>query len=133
MRSGQHTTPSGTIHRVRAVASRPRAGRRGSTRQLSGRLWARRPLAAGSAVLLSPLAACGGSTSSSPSTSSSGGSSGTGTINIAVIGPMTGPAAEIGNLMSGACYAAVLDVNKAGGVLGRKVSCALVEAKVKQS
>ena len=40
---------------------------------------------------------------------------------------MTGPAAEIGNLMSGACYAAVLDVNKAGGVLGRKVSCALVD------
>jgi ABC-type branched-subunit amino acid transport system substrate-binding protein len=44
-----------------------------------------------------------------------------------VIGPMTGPAAEIGNLMSGACYAAVLDVNKAGGVLGRKVSCTLVD------
>ena len=40
---------------------------------------------------------------------------------------MTGPAAEIGNLMSGACYAAILDVNKAGGVLGRKVSCALVD------
>jgi branched-chain amino acid transport system substrate-binding protein len=40
---------------------------------------------------------------------------------------MTGPAAEIGNLMSGACYAAVLDVNRAGGVLGRKVSCALVD------
>ena len=40
---------------------------------------------------------------------------------------MTGPAAEIGNLMSGACYAAVLDVNKAGGVLGRKTSCAPVD------
>ena len=48
-------------------------------------------------------------------------------INVGVIGPMTGPAAEIGSLMSGACYAAVLDVNKAGGVLGRKISCALVD------
>ena len=40
---------------------------------------------------------------------------------------MTGPAAEIGNLMSGACYAATLDVNKAGGVLGRKTSCDLID------
>ena len=75
------------------------------------------------AVLL--LAACGSSTSSG----AAGGTGGTtgGTINIGVIGPMTGPAAEIGNLMSGACYAAALDVNKAGGVLGRKVSCDLVD------
>jgi branched-chain amino acid transport system substrate-binding protein len=75
------------------------------------------------------LAACGGSPSTSPSTSGGGGGSarGAGAINIGVIGPMTGPAAEIGNLMSGACYAAVLDVNKAGGVLGRKVSCTLVD------
>lgn len=69
------------------------------------------------------LAACGSTSSSG----GSGGSSGTGTINVGVIGPMTGPAAEIGNLMSGACYAAVLDVNKAGGVMGRKVSCALID------
>jgi branched-chain amino acid transport system substrate-binding protein len=76
--------------------------------------------AAGVTVAL-VLAAC----SSSSPTSSGGGASGggTGTINIGVIGPMTGPAAEIGNLMSGACYAAMLDVNKAGGVLGRKVNC----------
>ena len=72
------------------------------------------------AILL--LAACGGSSS----TGAAGGTSG-GTITIGVIGPMTGPAAEIGNLMSGACYAAALDVNKAGGVLGRKVSCNLVD------
>src|SRR5207244_5907621 len=49
------------------------------------------------------------------------------TFNVCVIGPMTGPASEIGNLMSVACYAAVLDVNRAGGVLGRKASCALVD------
>ncbi len=40
---------------------------------------------------------------------------------------MTGPAAEIGNLMSGACYAAQLDVNKAGGVMSRKISCNLID------
>ena len=81
-------------------------------------------MAAACVTALSALAAC---SSSSTTTSTSGSSSGTGTINIGVIGPMTGAAAEIGNLMSGACYAAVLDVNKAGGVLGRKTSCALVD------
>jgi branched-chain amino acid transport system substrate-binding protein len=76
------------------------------------------------------LTACGGSsTSPSSGTSSAGGANGAGAgpINIGVIGPMTGPAAEIGDLMSGACYAAVLDVNKAGGVLGSKASCTLVD------
>ncbi len=77
-------------------------------------------LAAGVAVSLA-VAACG----SSNGGKSSG--SGSGPINVGVIGPMTGPAAEIGNLMSGACYAAVLDVNKAGGVLGRKLNCDLVD------
>jgi ABC-type branched-subunit amino acid transport system substrate-binding protein len=78
---------------------------------------------AATAILL--LAACGGSSSSG--TAGGTGSTSGGTINIGVIGPMTGPAAEIGNLMSGACYAAVLDVNKAGGVLGRKLTCAQVD------
>jgi len=78
---------------------------------------------AAAATLL--LAARGGS-SSSGTAGGTGGNSG-GTITIGVIGPMTGPAAEIGNLMSGACYAAVLDVNKAGGVLGRKLSCDQVD------
>jgi ABC-type branched-subunit amino acid transport system substrate-binding protein len=80
-------------------------------------------MAAAAIAALSTLAACSSSTTASTSSSSSG----TGAVNIGVIGPMTGPAAEIGNLMSGACYAAVLDVNKAGGVLGRKTSCALVD------
>jgi branched-chain amino acid transport system substrate-binding protein len=81
-------------------------------------------IAAGVAVSLA-LAACS-SSSSTPAASSSGGG-GTGPINVAVIGPMTGPAAEIGNLMSGACYAAELNVNKAGGVLGRKINCDQVD------
>lgn len=77
-------------------------------------------LLAGSAAVALALAACGGGGGSGGGASSGTGS---GPINIGVIGPMTGPAAEIGNLMSGACYAAQLDVNKAGGVLGRKISC----------
>jgi ABC-type branched-subunit amino acid transport system substrate-binding protein len=82
-------------------------------------------LLAGATVLAFAAAACGGGGSGSGSPSSGG--SGGGTINVGVIGPMTGPAAEIGNLMSGACYAAQLDVNKAGGVLGRKISCSLID------
>ena len=74
-------------------------------------------LALSGAALL--LAACG--------SSSSGSGNSTAAINVGVIGPMTGPAAEIGNLMSGACYAAELDVNKAGGVMARKISCNLID------
>ena len=81
-------------------------------------------LVCGAAALA--LAACGSSSGGGTSGGGSTGASG-GTINVGVIGPMTGPAAEIGNLMSGACYAAVLDVNKAGGPLGSKLNCNLVD------
>ncbi len=77
-------------------------------------------LLAGSAAVVLALAGCG-------SSGSGGGGSSSGPVNVGVIGPMTGPAAEIGNLMSGACYAAQLDVNKAGGVLGHKISCNLID------
>lgn len=70
------------------------------------------------------LAAC---SSGSGGSGSGGSGNSTSPINVGVIGPMTGPAAEIGNLMSGACYAAQLDVNKAGGVLGRKINCDQVD------
>jgi branched-chain amino acid transport system substrate-binding protein len=83
-------------------------------------------IATGVAVSL-VLAACGSSGSSSAGGTGSPGTSGGGTINIGVIGPMTGPAAEIGNLMTGACQAAAFDVNKAGGVLGRKLNCDLID------
>ena len=107
MRSGQFLNPTAAQRKARPAAVRPRITRRG--------------LAAATAAALSlALAACG-------SAGTSSGGSGSGTINVGVIGPMTGPAAEIGNLMSGACYAAVLDVNHAGGVMGRKVSCAPVD------
>lgn len=76
----------------------------------------------GCGALALTLAACGGGSSGGSASAASGQP-----INVAVIGPMTGPAAEIGNLMSGACYAAVLDVNKAGGPLGGKLSCDLID------
>jgi branched-chain amino acid transport system substrate-binding protein len=127
MRSGQFLNPRSAQRRARAAAVRPSIGRRGSGgpspgRPPSGRLPSGRLAAAAGAAACLVLAACGSSTSSG-----SGSGTGTGTINIGVIGPMTGPAAEIGNLMSGACYAAVLNVNKAGGVLGRKTGCNLVD------
>jgi ABC-type branched-subunit amino acid transport system substrate-binding protein len=66
------------------------------------------------------LAAAG--CSSSPS-SGSGTHSG-GTVKVAVIGPMTGPAAEIGNLMTSACYAAQHEIAvSGGGPLGTTVAC----------
>ena len=84
-------------------------------------------LLAFSAALALALAACGSGGGGASGGSSASSGTGSGTINVGVIGPMTGPAAEIGNLMSGACYAAELNVNKAGGVLGRKISCNLVD------
>ena len=81
--------------------------------------------AAGAAVSL-VLAACSSSSSGAGGSGSAGGG-GSGTINIGVIGPMTGPAAEIGNLMTGACQAAAFDMNKAGGVMGSKVNCDLID------
>jgi ABC-type branched-subunit amino acid transport system substrate-binding protein len=117
---GPAPSPGPAPRTARAAASWPR---------VTPRLSSARLLSAAAVTALLALAACGGSSSTAASSGSTRTSSGTGTgtINVAVIGPMTGPAAEIGNLMSGACYAAVLDVNKAGGVLGRKVSCALVD------
>lgn len=78
-------------------------------------------VAAGLAAVTSAalaLAAC-----SNNSTNSGTGGHSTAPINVGVIGPMSGPAAEIGNLMSGACFAAEFDVNKAGGALSRKIHC----------
>jgi ABC-type branched-subunit amino acid transport system substrate-binding protein len=47
-----------------------------------------------------------------------------GTVKVAVIGPMTGPAAEIGGLMTSACYAAQHQIaTSGGGPLGTTVAC----------
>lgn len=50
-----------------------------------------------------------------------------GTINVGVIGPMTGPAAEIGTLMSAACAAGTRAVDTSGGVLGNTLNCDLID------
>ncbi|MGH9065299.1 MAG: ABC transporter substrate-binding protein [Acidimicrobiales bacterium] len=57
--------------------------------------------------------------------SGSGGSGGS--INVGVIGPMTGPAAEIGTLMTAACATGVYAVNRAGGPLGNKLKCDVID------
>lgn len=59
------------------------------------------------------------------SAASSGLSSGP--INVGVIAPFSGSAAEFGTLLSAPCYAATDLINKAGGVLGHKLQCTSVD------
>lgn len=46
-----------------------------------------------------------------------------GTLAIAVVAPFTGSTANFGILISNPCKAAIAVINKAGGVLGKKVTC----------
>lgn len=67
------------------------------------------------------LAACGG-----------GGGGGavptqTGDINLGVIAPFTGPAAEFGTLLTAPCLAATDLINADGGVMGHKVNCVSID------
>src|SRR5215469_15204424 len=48
-----------------------------------------------------------------------------GKIDIAVAGPMTGPARVFGEQMKGGAEMAVKDINAKGGVLGKKLSLAV--------
>ncbi len=50
-----------------------------------------------------------------------------GPINIGVIAPFSGPAAEFGTLISAPCYAASDLINQAGGVLGHNMQCTPVD------
>jgi branched-chain amino acid transport system substrate-binding protein len=50
-----------------------------------------------------------------------------GTLNVAVIAPFSGPAANLGKFISLSCYAAAEEVNKAGGVLGNQLGCTPVD------
>lgn len=50
-----------------------------------------------------------------------------GPINIGVVAPFSGPAAEFGTLLSAPCDAATSLINQAGGVLGHKVQCTAVD------
>ena len=91
-------------------------------------------LVAGGALVAS---ACGGgsnasaNTTSSKSTGTTASSSATasttttgpGTLKVAVVAPFTGATANFGVLLSNPCKAAVGLINKAGGVLGKTLSC----------
>jgi ABC-type branched-subunit amino acid transport system substrate-binding protein len=70
--------------------------------------------------VMAVVAGCG-------STASTGKSIKPGPINIGVIAPFSGPAAEFGTLISAPCYAASDLINEAGGVLGHKVQCTPVD------
>lgn len=93
----------------------------------SRKFWHVVALAAVTTVVLS---ACGSSSSGgggSSSGSGGGGGSQSGAINVGVIAPFTGPAAEFGKLLSSPCYAATDLINKAGGVLGHQMHCTSID------
>lgn len=69
---------------------------------------------------LTLVAGCGASTSPSNGLTK-------GPINIGVIAPFSGPAAEFGTLISAPCYAGADLINRAGGILGHKVQCTPVD------
>jgi ABC-type branched-subunit amino acid transport system substrate-binding protein len=79
------------------------------------------------------LAACGGGatakTSSSTAASGGGGSSPKGTLVVADLAPFTGADAALGPTYLAACYAATGAINRAGGVLGHKLSCKSVDTR----
>src|SRR5216683_1998941 len=92
----------------------------GSRRHIRTRARAAATVAAAVAVLTA--AAC----SSSSGTTGTGAHTG-GSVKVAVIGPMTGPAAEIGSLMTSACAAAEHEIGVTGGPLGTKLSCDAID------
>ena len=77
------------------------------------------------AIVATLAAACSSSVTTSGSSSSSTGSgqAGGSVINVGVVAPFTGAAAEFGILISAPCRAAVSAVNQAGGVLGHQLAC----------
>ncbi|MGH3266702.1 MAG: ABC transporter substrate-binding protein, partial [Trebonia sp.] len=91
------------------------------------------------AVAVVVLSGCGSSSSGGSSASSaSGGSSAgggssasggsqSGALNIGVVAPFTGPAAQFGKLLGSPCYAATDLINKAGGVLGHQIHCTSID------
>ena len=75
------------------------------------------PLALATALV---LVACGGSQGATPPTQ-------TGALNLGVIAPFTGPAAEFGTLLTAPCLAATDLINASGGVLGHQVNCTSID------
>ena len=50
-----------------------------------------------------------------------------GPINVGVVAPFSGPAAEFGTLLSAPCIASTDLINKSGGILGHKLQCTSVD------
>ena len=79
------------------------------------------------------MAACGSSTSSSstgaatPGNSSQSGASSGSKLEVAVFSPFTGPNAIYGYFNYNGCVPAAAAVNSAGGVLGHKLYCQIVD------
>ena len=80
-----------------------------------------RSILALAAAAATALAACGGSTTGASKNTQKG------PVSIGVVAPFTGPAAEFGKLLSAPCYAATIEINKAGGVLGHQLNCVPVD------
>ncbi len=86
-----------------------------------GRIGSGRVLGGVAALVMLAVAGCGSSTTPSTSSQSSA------KINFAVVAPMTGSMAMLGHFISDPCFAAVGAFNKAGGVLGHKAGCVLID------
>jgi branched-chain amino acid transport system substrate-binding protein len=88
---------------------------------MSGRDIRRQAVALGAGLALAGgLAACGGG-------SASGGSASGSALEIAAFSPFTGPNAPYGYFQYTGCVAAVHAINGAGGVLGQKLTCKVVD------
>jgi ABC-type branched-subunit amino acid transport system substrate-binding protein len=95
------------------------AGRTPGHRAGRSRGWA---AAMAAVALTGGLAACS-------STSSGGGGTGSGAIVFADVAPFSGPDAALGPTYLVSCEGTVSAINKAGGVLGHKVSCTSADTR----
>ena len=89
-----------------------------AARLRSARTTRRARSVAAAAIVALLAAACGSSTGSGGSGPAKGA-----VINVGVVAPFTGSAAEFGILISAPCRAGVSAINKAGGVLGHTLAC----------
>ena len=85
----------------------------------------RRWLAAGAVTAAAAvvLAACGGGSSGGQG----GSSGGSGFLTFGSFSTFTGPNASLGPEQIAGCYTAVVLINKAGGILGHKAHCAVID------
>ena len=80
-------------------------------------------LSGGNARRIAAAALASGLALTALAVSSAGATAAGGTLNIAVVAPVTGPGANFGVLLSAPCKAAVSVINASGGVRGNSLSC----------